>query len=191
MTYADLLRPSIARYALLYDTMLVAGGSILVALSAQICIPVPFSPIPITGQTLSVLLLGALLGSRRGALSLAAYLAEGASGWPVFSGASGGLVHLTGPTAGYLAGFVPAAFLTGLLAERGWDRTKKTALAAMVLGNAVIYAFGLAWLGLFTGAGRVLSLGLTPFLAGDLLKVTLAACLLPVGWKLIGRRTER
>ena len=190
MIYADVLRPSARRYALLYDTVLTIGGSLFVALSAQVAIPLPFSPVPITGQTLAVLLVGALLGSRRGSLCLLAYLTEGAVGLPVFAGGTAGLVHLLGPTGGYLMGFIPAAFLTGLLAERGWDRRIGTALLAMSAGNAVIYAFGLPWLALFTGGERVLALGLLPFVFGDIVKLVLAAALLPSGWKLLGGKSN-
>ena len=188
MTYADILRPSVKRYALLYDIAWIAGGCLFIALSAQVAIPLPFSPVPITGQTLAVLLTGALLGSRRGSLCLLAYLAEGISGLPVFAGGMAGPARLVGPTGGYLVGFIAAAFLTGLLAERGWDRQVKSALLAMLLGNAAIYAFGIAWLARFVGGERVLASGLLPFIPGDFLKLILATTLLPSGWKLLGRK---
>ncbi|MGQ9848864.1 MAG: biotin transporter BioY [Aggregatilineaceae bacterium] len=188
MTYADVLRPSTRRYALLYDATLVIAGSLLVALLAQFAVPLPFSPVPVTGQTLAVLMVGMLLGSRRGGLALLTYLAEGAMGLPVLAGGAAGLARLTGPTGGYLIGFVAAAFLVGWLAERGWDRRPETTLLAMLLGNAVIYAFGLPWLAHFVGTERVLSLGLLPFLAGDLGKALLAMALLPWGWQLLDRR---
>jgi len=191
MTYADVLRPSVKRYALLYDVAWIAGGTLFIALSAQVAIPLPFSPVPITGQTLAVLLTGALLDSRRGSLCLLAYLAEGAIGLPVFAGGRAGLAHLMGPTSGYLMGVIAAAFLTGLLAERGWDRRARTTLLAMLLGNAAIYAFGLPWLARFVGGERVLASGLLPFIPGDLLKLILAAMLLPSGWKLLGRKGSR
>ena len=190
MIYADVLRPSARRYALLYDIVLTIGGSLFVALSTQVAIPLPFSPVPITGQTLAVLLVGALLGSRRGSLCLFAYLTEGAVGLPVFAGGTAGIAHLLGPTGGYLMGYIPAAFLTGLLAERGWDRRMGTALLAMSVGNVVIYAFGLPWLALFVGGERVLALGLLPFILGDLVKLVLAAVLLPSGWKLLGGKSN-
>ena len=185
-TYADILRPSVKRRALFYDLALVIGGSLLIALSAQIAIPLPFSPVPITGQTLAVLLSGALLGSRRGGLCLLAYLVEGIAGLPVFAGGTAGLVHLLGPTGGYLVGFVVAAYITGLLAERGWDRRTGTTFLAMLLGNAAIYAFGLPWLACFSGVGRMLPLGFYPFIPGDLLKLALATVLLPSGWRMLG-----
>ena len=191
MTYADILRPSVRRYAFLYDIAWIAGGSLFIALSAQVAIPLPFSPVPITGQTLAVLLTGVLLGSRRGSLCLLAYLAEGISGLPVFAGGMAGPARLVGPTGGYLVGFIAAAFLTGLLAERGWDRRVTTTLLAMLLGNAAIYAFGLPWLARFVGGERVLALGLLPFIPGDFLKLILATMFLPSGWKLLGRKGGR
>lgn len=173
------------------EALLVLGGSVLIALAAQVAIPLPFSPVPVTGQTFAVLLVGALLGSRRGALSLLAYLAEGAVGLPVFAGGGSGLPWLLGPTGGYLVGFVAAAFVTGWLTERGWDRRIHTTALAMLIGNGVIYLCGLPWLARFVGADRVLALGLWPFVPGDLIKLALAALALPSGWKLmaqVGRR---
>jgi biotin transport system substrate-specific component len=187
MTYADTLRPSVKGYALLYDVALVVGGSLFVALSAQLAIPLPFSPVPVTGQTLAVLLTGMLLGSRRGSLSLLTYLVEGGLGLPVFAGGTAGLARLTGPTGGYLIGFLAAAFLVGMLAERGWDRRTGTTFLAILLGNAVIYAFGLPWLAHFVGGERVLALGVLPFIPGDLWKLLLATMLLPWGWKLLNQ----
>lgn len=188
MTYADVLRPSTKGYALAYDAALVVAGSLFVALSAQFAIPLPFSPVPVTGQTLAVLMTGVLLGSRRGSLALLTYLAEGALGLPVFAGGVAGLARLTGPTGGYLIGFVAAAWLVGLLAERGWDRRPETTLLAMLFGNVLIYAFGLPWLARFVGTERVLALGLFPFIAGDLWKLLVATILLPWGWRLLNQR---
>jgi len=167
------------------DFMLILVGSLVVALSAQISVPLPFSPVPVTGQTFGVLLVGALLGSRSGALSLLVYLGEGALGLPVFAGGTGGLVRLAGPTGGYLLGFVAAAFLVGWLCERGWDRRLPTAAMAMLLGNAIIYLFSLPWLAHFVGPDKALALGLLPFIPGDLSKLILAALALPGGWALV------
>lgn len=191
MVYADLLRPTMRRSALLYDAALVLGASLVIALSAQVAIQLPFSPVPITGQTMAVLLVGALLGSRRGALAVLAYIAQGLAGLPVFAGGAAGLTRLFGPTGGYLVGFVAAAFLVGWLAERGWDRRFGTTLAAMTLGNLVIYGVGAVWLAVFVGGvSRAWSLGVVPFLPGDAIKIVLAAVLLPGGWKLLGMRGQ-
>ncbi|GBD10276.1 Biotin transporter BioY [Candidatus Thermoflexus japonica] len=171
------------------DALLILGGSLLTALMAQITIPLPFTPVPITGQTLAVLLVGAALGSRRGALSMAAYVLEGALGLPVFAGGTAGLKRLTGPTGGYLIGFIAAAFVTGWLAERGWDRRPLSTALAMLTGNTVIYLFGLPWLALFlggfSGPKGALALGLLPFIPGDLSKLALAAFLLPSAWWMV------
>ncbi len=196
-TYTDILRPRARRLAWLYDLTVVMGGSLLVALSAQVAFPLPFSPVPVTAQTLAVLLVGALLGGVRGGVSLLLYLAQGVAGLPVFAAGGAGAAYFLGPTGGYLLGFVAGATLTGLLAERGWDRRIGTTLMAMLLGTAVIYATGLAWLAVFvrmdpfgTGVENVLAVGLYPFLPGAAIKIVAAALLLPTGWKLLGRRFE-
>jgi biotin transport system substrate-specific component len=184
-TIADLLRPCERRLAGFYDLALIVGGSLLIGLCAQIKILLPFGPVPVTGQTFAVLMIGALLGSRRGGLAVLAYLIEGAAGLPVFA-FGGGAALFAGPTGGYLLGFLPAAYVTGLLAERGWDRRIGTTVLAMVIGNAVIYACGLFWLCCLMGTGtKVLTVGLYPFVPGDLLKIALAAIVLPSGWKLL------
>jgi len=185
-TYADVLRPSAKHKALAYDAILVIGGSLFIALCAQFTLHI--GPVPITGQTLGVLLTGVLLGSRRGSLSALAYLAQGIAGLPVFApGGPMGIARLLGPTGGYLLGFVAAAYVAGLLAERGWGRKASTALLAMLIGNAAIYAFGLPWLAFFVGIENVLPLGLYPFVIGDLMKAILAAASLPIGWKLLDK----
>lgn len=166
------------------DAALVVAGSLVVAASAQVSIPLPFTPVPITGQTFGVLLVGMLLGSRRGALSLLLYLLEGASGLPVFAGGVGSLARLVGPTAGYLWSYPLAAFLVGLLTERGWDRSPLRTALAMLLGGFLILGMGTLWLGQFTDDLRAAFLqGCAPFLFGDLVKTALAAALLPGGWK--------
>ena len=166
---------------LLRNVVLVLAASWFVALLAQV--KVPIGPVPVTGQTLGVLLVGALLGSRLGAVSMIAYIFQGAIGLPFFAGSG-----LFGPTGGYLAGFVVAAFVVGWLAERGWDRHMGTAVAAMLIGNIIIYALGLAWLSRFVGLETVLSVGLIPFIPGDIIKTIIAAGLLPLGWKLLGKK---
>ncbi|MDO8562796.1 MAG: biotin transporter BioY [Candidatus Limnocylindria bacterium] len=164
--------------------LLAVGGTLLLALSAQVAVPLPFSPVPVTGQTFAVLLIGAALGARLGAATVLLYLAEGVAGLPVFTpGATIGVARLAGPTGGYLAGFVVAAFVVGLLAERGWDRRVRTAALAMLAGEAVIYAIALPSLARFVPAERLLDAGLWPFVAGDLYKLALAALALPVAWR--------
>jgi len=186
ITYAAVLRPSKKAYAGLYDIALIIGGSLFIALCAQIRIFLPFSPVPVTGQTFAVLIIGALFGTWRGSLSVLLYIMMGASGMPVFA-LGGGFTVLLGPTGGYLVGFIAAACITGLLAERGWDRRIGTTVLAMLLGNTAIYAFGLLWLCCLMGINKTaLTVGLYPFIVGDLLKISLAAVLLPSGWKLLG-----
>jgi biotin transport system substrate-specific component len=168
---------------------LVVAFSLFVALSAQVVIPLPFTPVPITMQTFAVLLTGALLGSRLGAAALMLYIVEGALGLPFFRGGNGGALYLAfSPTAGYLLAYPLAAFLTGRLAERGWDRKFLTAAAAIALGSTVVLFGG--WLGLlrFYSAGQAFALGVAPFVIGDIVKIALAAAALPSGWALLGRK---
>ncbi len=172
-----------AKQNALADLALILLGSVVVAACAQISIPL--QPVPVTGQTLAILLVGMALGSRRGALALLAYLAEGAAGLPVFAGGQSGLAYMAGPTGGYLLGFVAAAWLVGWLAERGFDRNLFTTLAAMAAGNIVIYFFGVLWLQTLIGLDKALIGGVYPFLIGDALKAILAALLLPAAWKYI------
>jgi len=188
MTVADLVRPSEKRLAWLYDAALIAGGSIVIALCAQIAVG---GPVPITGQTFAVLMVGALLGPRRGVLCVLTYLAEGLASVPVFAQGAAGPGVLLGPRGGYLIGFVAVAYIVGTLAHRGWDRRAATTVLAMLAGSIALYVCGLTWLFLLAhifarplGSG-VLAVGLYPFLAGDVLKIALAAALLPSGWKLI------
>jgi biotin transporter BioY len=176
------------RDGLARDFTLVLGGSLLIAAAAQLRIALPFTPVPVTGQTFAVLLLGALYGAKRGAATAMTYLMLGIMGLPVFSAAPPGPAALVSPTAGYLAGFVAAAWVTGALSERGWDRKPITAALAMLIGSAVLFACGLLWLGRFTGWDVVVQTGLLPFIPGDLLKIALATALLPAGWRFLGRR---
>lgn len=160
--------------------LLMLLGSLFLALCAQI--EVPLYPVPITMQTFGVLLLGSAFGARLGAATVALYLLEGASGLPVFAGGGAGLTTLFGVTGGYLFGFVIAAWLVGALAERGWDRGVLTTALAMLFGNIVLYIPGLIWLAGFIGTEAAIAGGLTPFILGDLLKIALAAGLLPAAW---------
>ncbi len=172
--------------SLLFKVGLVLVGSLLLAASAKI--QVPFWPVPMTMQTFVVLVLGMAYGRTLGLATVALYLAEGAAGLPVFAGTPEkgiGLAYMVGPTGGYLAGFVVAVLLVGWLAERRWDRHPLTTAAAMVIGMAVIYAMGAAWLATFTGFEKALQFGVTPFLLGDALKILLATALMPLAWKAV------
>lgn len=168
------------------NALAIIAGSMLLTLSAKAAIP--FYPVPMTLQTLVVLALGMVLGPRLGAAAVLAYLAQGALGLPVFTGSPEkgiGIAYMLGTTGGYLLGFVVAAYATGLLAERRWDRSFITTVAAMVIGNAIIYLFGVAWLGSIVGWDKpLLAWGVTPFLLGDLAKILIAAAVLPSLWKL-------
>ena len=188
-TLASILRPTSRIGARWYDAALVLLFSGVVGLASQVSIPLPFTPVPVTLQTLAVLLTGAALGSRRGATTMLLYLAEGAAGLPVFAAGRSGLAYLLGPTGGYLAGFVAAAFVVGLLAERRWDRSVAGTALAMAVGSAIIYVLGVAGLLRFVPADGVLAAGVLPFLVGDGLKIAAAMGLLPLAWKLAGGNT--
>lgn len=180
-----------ARSVVANITMVVAGTA-LTAGAAQLVIPM--WPVPITGQTFAVLLVGTTLGALRGALSMVLYIALGAIGLPIFTEGSAGWHVIAGPTGGYLIGFVLAAVLTGWLAQRSWDRKVVGAGVAFLAGTVVIYAVGLPWLSVALGQlgyphdlGATLRSGLLPFIPGDLLKAVVAGVLLPVTWKLVNR----
>jgi biotin transport system substrate-specific component len=167
------------------DLLLVITGCLFVAGMAQVRIPLPFTPVPITGQTFAVLLVGASLGSRRGAASLALYILLGTLGLPFFAGGTSGLSTLLGPTGGYLVGFVVATFLVGLMAARGLDRHVPSALLAFLAGELVIYLFGVAWLSVYLGIRPAIVAGLLPFLIGDAIKLVAAGLVLPAAWALV------
>ena len=185
-----LLEVALAPLDFVRQVGLVIGFSLLTAASAQVVIPV--GPIPITGQTFAVLLTGALLGSRLGAITMIAYLIEGASGLPFFSGWTGGILHLMGPTGGYLIAFPAAAFITGAFAEHGWDRKFITAAAAMAIGSLVIMFSGWLWFSLVMKTSPALTVFMTvlKFIPGDIVKIALAAAVLPSGWALVRGRSE-
>jgi biotin transport system substrate-specific component len=169
----------------LQDMMLILTGSLFVAMMAQVRIPLPFTPVPLTGQTFAVLLAGIALGSRRGSASMLLYLILGAIGLPVFAGSTSGLATVAGPTGGYLIGFLGAAWVVGRLAEHGLDRNVRSTWLVFLAGEAVIYLFGLPWLSLYVGVQKVMVAGLLPFLPGDLVKLGAATLVLPSIWKLI------
>lgn len=200
-TLADaLLPPRARRWTRDLALLLLFNG--FMALTARIAVPLPWTPVPITAQTLGVLLTGALLGPRLGALTMLLYLGEGLLGLPVFSlgrnawtpAGAAGLPLIVGPTAGYLLSYPLAAALVGALARRGWDRRVGSAVAAMALGNTVILLLGFLWLlastALLTGSaniGALLLASVVPFLPGDAVKIVIAALVLPGGWALLRR----
>lgn len=165
-------------------TVLALLGTALLTVSAKIS--VPFFPVPQTMQSFVVLGLGMTFGSRLGAATVLLYCAEGAMGLPVFAG-GGGLAYMMGGTGGYLAGFVVAAYITGFLAERGWDRNVVTTAVAMLIGTLAIYTLGLTWLTNLIGSEKAIKFGLMPFIYGDIAKLGLAALLMPTIWKFIKR----
>ena len=167
---------------LIRDVVLVVGFALLTALFARISIPLGFTPVPITGQTLAVLLTGATLGSRRGASAMVLYLVAG-SWLPFYAGGGSGYVWSLA-SGGYIIGFIPAAFVVGYLCEHGWDR-RVWIILAMLLGNIILYIPGLIQLSLFVPEGKVLEFGLYPFILGDLIKLYIASLALPAGWALL------
>ncbi|NQX28619.1 biotin transporter BioY [Microbacteriaceae bacterium VKM Ac-2854] len=175
------------------DIVAVVAGAAFVAGFAQLY--VPMFPVPITGQTLAVLLVGASLGALRGGLALGLYALVGIVGLPVFTEGKGGWAAFTSPSGGYIVGFVLAAIVTGWLAQRAWDRKVLGALVAFLAGTVVMYAVGLPWLslalgnlGIENGLGATLQAGLVPFLIGDAIKILIAAAVLPASWKLLSLR---
>lgn len=185
---ADLIAGDRSRTArLAWDVTLVVGAAAMVGALAQVSIKLSFTPVPITGQTLGVLLAGASLGWRRGAAAMALYGLAGIAGVPWFAGATSGYV---GASFGYIIGFFLAAAACGYLAERGADRSVLGSVPAMIAGEILIYLAGVTWLAvdLHVGVGTALHLGFTPFVIGDAIKAAIAAGLLPAAWKLVSRR---
>lgn len=167
---------------LMRQAALVLVGSAVIAVSARI--QVPMWPVPMTMQTLAILLIALSFGARLATATLGAYLLQGALGLPVFS-TGGGIAYLISPTAGYLFGFLAGALVVGHFADRGWHRTSLGTLAAMAIGSAIIYTFGAGWLAIHVGLAQAVSLGVLPFLAGDLVKAAIAMVILPQVWSLV------
>lgn len=191
MSYQQTMYPTLASTVWPADAsgplrlaMLAIIGSAVLAISAKI--QIPFWPVPMTMQSFVVLVIGMAYGWRLGVATLLLYLAEGAVGLPVFS-RGGGLAYFMGPTGGYLVGFVAAAGVMGWLAERGWDRSVGRTVGAMTIGTLIIFACGVFWLSHLFGLEKALAVGLTPFLAGAVFKIALAAAVLPMTWKMLKR----
>jgi biotin transporter BioY len=195
LTLIDAILPKVENksLALVKDIILVLSFTLLIAISAKLKIEI--GPVPITGQTFAVLLSGALLGAKRGALTQIFYLLGGLAGIPWFA-RGGGIAYLTSPTFGYIIGFILAAFFVGFLCERGFDKKIETTILAMLFGNIIIYIPGLLWLAKFAcpeanlfcfgvGFKKVLAVGFYPFIVGDLIKLFFAGLILPSGWKII------
>lgn len=165
------------------DISLVSGSVISIALLSQIIIP--FKPVPVTGQTLGILLSAGLLGKKKGMLSVLTYILLGTMGIPLFAGGDFGLARLAGPTGGYLTGFLAAAFVVGTLKDKGFMSNFRNAALCMMAGNIVIYTFGLLWLSKFMMPTDLLTTGVYPFIPGDIIKIIIAASLIPAGKRFI------
>jgi biotin transport system substrate-specific component len=171
------------------NVLLVAGGSVLIALAAQMAIPLPFTPVPLTMQPLAVLIIGIALGASRGAAAATLYLLEGVGGLPVFAQGHGGALWLIGPTAGYLYSYPAAAWLAGWFSERGWGSTIVRAVTGMLAALALIYAGGWAWLAAVTSPRAAFVAGVQPFILADVVKIALGATLLPYAQRLVAKTT--
>lgn len=187
LTIPRLLNERVIRGSAVTNVMLVVAASAIIAIAAQVAISVPFSPVPLTMQPLAVLLVGVILGSKRGAAAAILYLLEGASGAPVFAQLHGGAVWLIGPTAGYLWSYPFAAFVAGWFSERNWGSTIARAVAGMLVALGVIYLGGWSWLAVLTSARNAFVAGVAPFVIADVVKIAIAAMLLPQAQRLIAK----
>ena len=187
-TIPHIVLERVIRGRALVNVLTIIGASLLIALAAQVAIPIPGSPVPLTLQPIAVLLVGVTLGSTRGAAAAALYLFEGASGLPVFAQGNGGILWLTvGLTAGYLYSYPFAAWLAGFISERGWASRVVRAVAGMLAALLVIYVGGWSWLAVHVGAMKAFAMGIGPFFIADMLKVAIAASLLPYAQRLVSR----
>jgi len=185
MTIPHVVVDRLVRGRVAADMLLVIGASALIALAAQIAIPLPFTPVPLTLQPLAVILVGVVLGSKRGAAAAALYLLEGFSGLPVFAQGHGGPLWLVGPTGGYLCSYPFAAWIAGFVSERGWGSSIARSVTGMLLALGVIYLGGWSWLAALTDARTAYLTGVQPFVLADIVKVAIGAALLPKAQKLI------
>jgi len=172
-------------YSISYSIFQILSFTLLIGFSAQMKIQLPFTPIPITLQTFFVILSGVYLGSTKGVFSNLLYICAGLSGLPIFSGFGSGIIHLFGPTGGYIFGFVFAAGIAGILTEKGWTKNFNISLLLMIFSTIVIYLMGILWLGLYVGFESVIKMGIIPFLPGDILKIILGAIVLSNSSKFI------
>ncbi len=179
MSIPATIERSVIRGRAVTDVLLVIGASAIIAIAAQIAIPIPFTPVPLTMQPLAVVMVGIVLGARRGAAAATLYLLEGISGLPVFAQGHGGALWLLGPTAGYLYSYPLAAFVAGWFSQRGWGSSILRALAGMLIAMAIIYAGGWSWLAILSGPRAACTMGIVPFVIADIVKVAIGAALLP------------
>ncbi len=189
VTPSNLSATVLPRTSAISKGLLIFGGALFLAALAQVAIPVPGSPVPVTGQTLGVLLLATAYGANLGASTFALYLLIGLAGAPVFANQGHGLERLIGPTGGYLVGMLIASWVLGALAGRKWDQRFLSAITTMFIGNIIIFTFGLIWLHEYTGKDWAWTFraGLTPFIFGEILKIVIAGTSLPALWKVVGR----
>lgn len=180
----------VSRSTALTQAGLILGGTIFLGLMAQIAIPVPGSPVPVTGQTLAVLLLGTAYGANLGFATLAFYILMGIAGAPIFSSGHHGLTWLTGPTGGYLVGMALASVVLGALAGRKWDQKIATVIPTMLIGEIIVFGFGLTWLQHATGMtwSMAISKGFSPFVLGEIIKIGIASTALPTLWRFVAKR---
>lgn len=189
MSSVTLTNTVLPRSSAITKALLITGGAIFLGTLAQIAIQVPGSPVPVTGQTLGVLLLATAYGANMGAATFALYLAIGFAGAPVFAGHGHGIERLVGPTGGYLVGMLISSWVLGALAGRKWDQKLLSAITTMLIGDLIIFSFGLIWLHQYTGKdwAWTFSAGLTPFIFGEVLKIAIAGTSLPTVWKFVAR----
>lgn len=176
-----------------FEAVLVVAGVLFVALLAQIRFYLPFTPVPIVASTMGVLLVGSLLGTRLGVISMLVYLAIGAIGMPVFAAGNSGIEYMQGATLGYLAAYPVVAAVMGWFAERGWDQRIGTNIIALVIGSLIFYVLGAGWLafGLGLGLTAAITQGVLPFIIGDTVKIAIAIGVLPGAWRLLGSNKQR
>jgi len=189
MSSVTLTNTILPRSSALTKALLITGGAIFLAILAQVSIPVPGSPVPVTGQTLGVLLLATAYGATLGTATFLLYLVAGFAGAPVFAGHGYGIDRLVGPTGGYLVGMLIASWVLGALAGRKWDQKLISAVTTMLIGDLIIFTLGLIWLQNYTGKdwAWTFGAGLTPFIFGEILKIAIAGTSLPSLWKVVGR----